>query len=58
MTSLEHCGVFQVSALQMRFDLERENSRVFKDNVKKQFEERQSQVCGVVTKLPCFRASV
>ena len=50
--------MFQVSALQMRFDLERENSRVFKDNVKKQFEERQSQVCGVVTKLPCFRASV
>ena len=47
MTSLEHCGALQVSALQMRFDLERENSRVFKDNVKKQFEERQSQVCGV-----------
>ena len=34
----------KVSALQKRFDIERENSRLFKDNVKKQFEERQTQV--------------
>ena len=38
-----------MQALQTRFDLERENSKQFKENVKKQFEERQNQVSADLT---------
>ena len=38
------CASIQVKVLNDRLEKERENMKQFKENVKKQFDERQSQV--------------